>query len=949
MADTAGIKTRQTTTEIIETKAEISQKLNFGEYKKVREVFEALAQLVYEKLPIAGNGSLVKSLEIVFKSRGIGFNFDFNKGAGETKRVLEALTTAINNIGEESQTFLETELVSLEKVGTFESRALNKSDLEVLVDALEKGEVKEDGLVGYLEKKRGKSFSRDEIDRVVKHWQELADKYDKSASLKIGKDAPKELIREVAEEMASCQILTSKGVFEGQDKRIAKFEEVVTETVEKILNENVVNDAVLGRVRKGIDRQIKILSKKSPEFAKELQFRRAIVVGNVARMEVEIEALKRANEIIEAIEVTRVGTIPPIDRVKLLREIAEKIVQTIGKDPVLARLELEKGVEEAVKGVAKTDEALAGEVKESIRVEATKIVKATGAMETSNPHVVFYAKQEEMMREVISWAEAKQIDQQATDDYLKMVSRLFGSDEMAKFYLPLKQAIAENSQELGVVKANRAADQTRSFVAMLRSKQKIGDFVYSYQKLKDQLGGVADVPVLKELDNLIGAIQKSPELMKMMEATQKALGVWDTVNNFSGQLLTKIGFEKAGMAMLEKIGGQAMANFASEAVKAFGSTETMGQMTKLVGSLLKQLLTKGAVSGGTAAAEAGATGAATVGGGGLVAAFQALPVVGQVIAVVAIVVAAGAWVYKKFIKPIVSKVKGWLAKIGIDTEALNLFSGLKRGIKENFGGLIGGVAGFVLNTADLIIKAVALAATLAFAWILKVIAPVAVSVIGGIALYQLLVTNPLGSALAPGRESMGMIGSGLEYDLPYIDVDPIFGEECEMTLACVAMEALLQNGLERVVPSNVGRAVSILRNLIGQYSHFNIARFNSVMDYNTNEFGAFQCIGYSIASDPSLTTSPSWQLLYSGEQPGCMRIAPENAGVDDHIVFPLRNGHYHIGVLVAVREDGSGIMYDVNYDGNGSLHKWPILNIVDFVSGNNQRNPGQPLTVLRCP
>jgi len=42
-------------------------------------------------------------------------------------------------------------------------------------------------------------------------------------------------------------------------------------------------------------------------------------------------------------------------------------------------------------------------------------------------------------------------------------------------------------------------------------------------------------------------------------------------------------------------------------------------------------------------------------------------------------------------------------------------------------------------------------------------------------------------------------------------------------------------------------------------------------------------------------------------------------------------------------------MYDVNYNGNGSLHHWPIINIVDFVSGDNDRNPGQPLTILRCP
>jgi len=392
------------------------------------------------------------------------------------------------------------------------------------------------------------------------------------------------------------------------------------------------------------------------------------------------------------------------------------------------------------------------------------------------------------------------------------------------------------------------------------------------------------------------------------------------------------------------VGGQAMANFAVEAVKAFGSTQTISEMTNLVGGLLKQLLTKGAISGGTAATEAGL--GAT--GGSLLVAFQALPVVGQVIAVAVVAIMAGKWIYNKLVKPIFSKVKGWLAKIGIDTEALNFFSGLKRGIKENFGGLIGGVAGFVLNTADLMIKAIGLALTLAWTAIIGMITPIVMWVIGGIALYQIFVTNPLGSAMIPSRESMELAGSGLEYDLPYVDVEPIYGEECERTLACVAMEALLQNGLERVVPENVDRASDILRQLIGKYSQFNMTRFISVMDYNTKRFDAFQCIGYSIAADPELNKSPSWEAMYGGYQEGCVKVAPEDAGIDDHIVFPLRNGHYHIGVLVTVREDGSGIMYDVNYDGNGSLHHWPILNIVDFVSGNNERNQGDKLTILRC-
>ena len=223
----------------------------------------------------------------------------------------------------------------------------------------------------------------------------------------------------------------------------------------------------------------------------------------------------------------------------------------------------------------------------------------------------------------------------------------------------------------------------------------------------------------------------------------------------------------------------------------------------------------------------------------------------------------------------------------------------------------------------------------------------------------------LGAFSSQDNSKIGAIGSGgsgggIPGEPPII-VDPIFGEECEATLACVSMQALIQNGFKRVVDTNLTDAANVLRTLIPQYPHFEVARFIRVMEFNAGPpvpnpdnkaglgIGAFQCIGYSIASDPDLPTSPDWRMLYEGTQSECRKITPESAGLDDHIVFPLKNGHYHIGVLVTVREDGSAVMYDVNTDGNGSLHQWSIINLVEFVAGNNPRNPGKELTVLRCP
>jgi hypothetical protein len=245
-----------------------------------------------------------------------------------------------------------------------------------------------------------------------------------------------------------------------------------------------------------------------------------------------------------------------------------------------------------------------------------------------------------------------------------------------------------------------------------------------------------------------------------------------------------------------------------------------------------------------------------------------------------------------------------------------------------------------------------------FAWAMG-----AIGLMAAICMLPMMVI--LGAFSSQDNSKIGAIGSGGSGQggggVPPIIVDPIFGEECELTLACVAMQALVQNSFERVVDTNLIAASDVLRSLIPQYPNFEVARFINIMMYNAGPpvpnpdglpglgIGAFQCIGYSIASDPDLTTSPTWSMLYDGTQPGCRKITAESAGLDDHIVFPLKNGHYHIGVLVAVREDGSAVMYDVNYDGNGSLHQWPIMNLVEFVAGDNTRNPGEELTVLRCP
>ena len=748
--------------------------------------------------------------------------------------------------------------------------------------------------------------------------------------------------------MASAVVVSSQAPSVTEGTKEVKVEEtirqIVVETVEK-----EVNDVSIRQMRNQIDRAIRRGRVDKDEFRAEADR----LVRNVADMVVQVTALREADKIIEEIEKSRGSKIPAVNREKILRQIADSIEAKMGKDLNLMVAQINSDVETIL-----TNNGQPASIDPTTTETAVKAsAKAIEASKSNNPETYFYAQRAEDVRQIRTWAEESSIEAEKSEELIRFYTKFSQSQQMARgnraIMMAKKNALEGGQPNLTEVVVDRAEAETRAFLGILRSDSKVQDLVQGWQKVYQSLGReLPDVPEIKAINRMIGVLEKNPELMKLAETARQVLGVWDGGNGLAAKLVEKIGLEKLGATFLEKVGGQAMVNFAGEAIKAFGSVDTAGGMANLVGSLLKQLISKGAISGATATAEAGtaaAGGAASGGLTGLIAAFQALPVVGQIIAVVAITVAAGVWAYKKFVRPVVDKVKGWLKNIGIDTEAFHVFSGLKRSLKENLGGLLGGVLGFGLDVANMGIYMFGIALSLAFLGIVRLLWPVIGGTLLAIVAINLLVLVPMQSTMLPSREVM-KVDKQEEGGVPgeFTPVDPIYGENCQTSLACVAMEALMQNGFTRVVSGNIGQAVTIIRALIGKFPLFNIARFITVMDYNTRRFGAFQCIGYSIASDPGLTTSPSWQAMYAGNQSGCVRVAPTNAGVGDHIVFPLRSGHYHIGVLVAVRPDGSAKMYDVNTDGNGKLHMWSIMNLTKFVSGDNSRNQGQPLTILRC-
>jgi len=222
-------------------------------------------------------------------------------------------------------------------------------------------------------------------------------------------------------------------------------------------------------------------------------------------------------------------------------------------------------------------------------------------------------------------------------------------------------------------------------------------FQEKYFQLKNEVKGLKtpfNVPELRSLDGLMKLTQEIPQIRNLLTFAQKFTEAYSSINNLTGGFLTRIGLEKAGTAILERIGGQAVGEFVRQSLVVIAENGIRQGLTMILNGILGggvQAGAAGAMAAGGAAAGAGASGALA----GAVAAFQAIPVVGQII----LVVAAAIVLAVKVVKPIVDKVKkfakGFTDALGIDLSAFQI--GTKKFLQDNFGKLAGGLMDFGLK------------------------------------------------------------------------------------------------------------------------------------------------------------------------------------------------------------------------------------------------------------
>jgi len=168
----------------------------------------------------------------------------------------------------------------------------------------------------------------------------------------------------------------------------------------------------------------------------------------------------------------------------------------------------------------------------------------------------------------------------------------------------------------------RSIDEAR-FMAknVTMAPKKFNKLIQKYNLLREKIGS-DKLPKLKEvrvMEKWTKVFKESPKLLKLMNGAQQMVRVWEKVNAFPGSILSRIGVQKAGLKIVEKIGGQAAVEFVRNSAAIIAKEGT----AKGFGIILKSILGKGAVTAAGGEAAAGGTVA------GLVSAFQALPVVGQ--------------------------------------------------------------------------------------------------------------------------------------------------------------------------------------------------------------------------------------------------------------------------------------------------------------------------------
>jgi len=646
-----------------------------------------------------------------------------------------------------------------------ESKALNKQDLKELLEDYEKAQNEKEK--NEIRKEVYKRTGQKNVEQFIKTQKEIADKNSEKLS-KLSEETREKAIGNIAKiklteseelveiiEKASLDNNFSEKELKKELKKNNYDKRGIEKIVQKVQEVRAKKVRELSpEVKESIAVDLKeVQSKKSDELIKIIE--KASLDNNFSEKELKKELKKKFKDP-ERIE-NIIQKVEEIQAIILVENQAEEIATSTYKKLIEENIPVDEKIkitikEEIIKAWKEGDglkipEELSNVAQTEIIIGETK--KRVDKFKNDNFKAIVSYRAIELNNEISQNLRQNGIENEGLiQQYVEVVNKLTNNVETMvaeENRSDIYNFVQSENPNKGPGEIERSIDEAR-FMAknVTMAPKKFNKLIQKYNLLREKIGS-DKLPKLKEVrvtEKMAKVFKESPKLLKLMNGAQQMVGVWEKVNAFPGSILSRIGVQKAGLKIVEKIGGQAATEFVknSAAIIAKEGTE------KGFGIILKSILGKGAVTA--------AGGEAAVGGtvAGLVSAFQALPVVGQIIAVVVVAAAAVLAV----VKPIIDETKKILEKVlGTNLNKIKKFVAEDLGL----GKFIGGVTQFLFDLSVFFIGIPKLFGLIKFS---ATLTPIFIAFFAGTFLYNMLMHQQI-SSIVPPADLSGCIlkrGSG---------------------------------------------------------------------------------------------------------------------------------------------------------------------------------------------
>ena len=699
------------------------------EFKTIGQIVEELENLSNELGDGGDNSELKRQFEAaVEKTREVLLKNGYRTNSSQffNSKELQIIIGDLEKLGRETE--IENILKDSEEFVKPES-SLDKMTLDELVADYEKAQ---ESRQTQIQKEIYKRTGKENVKQFIESQRKIAEQTPKTTP-----NEAEEYKKATGEEKAEIkENLYNKSGVEDTEQYVQKIEEVLKDNssdFEKLspkLRNEIAEELAVNRI---------IEEEETAKIVEKIVFEREV---SSEKIEKSLKSVKDSNKIERL--ARKVEEIRAEIKVKSkAEEIAQKTLSNFKEReiPVEERsmVELEENILRAWKeGDRLKIPHSFGEKSNDIAV--IEAIKATDKFKEENIVTVVNYRANELGREIGFELRKNGVkDESLIREYIDTTNQLNNNPETARIETNRSETadfIESKRKDFGAGQIERSIDEAR-FMAknVVMAPKKFNKIISRYNKIRNKIG--ADkLPKIKEIrvtEKMTSLFKNSPQMVKMMNGAQRMVGFINKVNAIPGNFLTRIGVEKVGMNVLGRIGGQASVEFVKNASLVIAEQGTF----QGIRSIATALFTKGAVTtaaGGGAAAGSGAL-------AGAVAAFQAIPVVGQIV----LVVVAGIMI----LKPVVGAGKKLLGKVfHVNPEGVKNFISDSLGL----GKIAGSVGQFVFDIGALLIGIPTVLAAINFT---AIIAPVVIFFFLGTFLYSMLQQNLVSSIVPPAATGGG--------------------------------------------------------------------------------------------------------------------------------------------------------------------------------------------------